>query len=254
MRFSHLPITDSLASDSSKLCHVRDGDFRCPTNGSLLDLQTHQVALPVTLRHRFGVFTAMSTHGRVTSWLASQPSIFLAKTNPSHLRRLAGRLKGNNWEWAEQWTGHSGRPEEKWDSAAAAARDWEARWEAQRPAAASTQADNVRIHRSFRGRHLRLYESLAKAEGAVLCQARTERIGLRAFLFRRGVPGIASPACPCGQGDQTAAHLFAECTDPKSRAMRAMGFSTKDEVWKGLSDHRKAPGMARILISSGWLP
>ena len=72
-----------------------------------------------------------------------------------------------------------------------------------------------------------------------------EKIGLRAFLFRRGVSGIASPACP---------HLFAECTDAKSRAMRAIGFSTKGEVWEGLSDYKKAPGMARALISSGWLP
>ena len=77
-----------------------------------------------------------------------------------------------------------------------------------------------------------------------------QKIGLRAFLFRRGVPGIASPACRCDQGDQTAAHLFAECTDAKSRAMQAMGFSTKGKVWEGLSDHKKAPGMARVFIST----
>ena len=35
---------------------------------------------------------------------------------------------------------------------------------------------------------------------------------------------------------------LAECTDAKSWAMRAMGFSTKGEVWDGLGDHRKAPG------------
>ena len=72
--------------------------------------------------------------------------------------------------------------------------NWEARWEAQRPAAVPMWADNVRISKAFRGRHLRLYESLAKAEGAVLCQAR-------------------------------------------------MGFFTEGEVWEGLSDHRKAPGL-----------
>ena len=36
--------------------------------------------------------------------------------------------------------------------------------------------------------------------------------------------------------------------------MRTMGFTTKGEVWKGLSDYKKAPGMARALINSGWLP
>ena len=142
------------------------------------------------------------------------------------------------------------RPEEKWDSAAAAARDREARWETQRHATAPARADNIRIHKAFQGRHFCLYESLAKAEGAALCQARTEKIGLRAFLFRRGVPGIASPACPCGQGDHTAAHLFAGCADIKSRAIRAMGFSTIGDVGEGLSDRRKAPGMARALMNS----
>ena len=58
----------------------------------------------------------------------------------------------------------------------------------------------------------------------------------------------------CGQGDQTAAHLFAECTDAKSRAMRTMGFVTNGDVAKGLSDFKKAPWMARALINSGWLP
>ena len=61
----------------------------------------------------------------------------------------------------------------------------------------------------------------------MVCRARAEKIGLRVFVFWRAVPGIASPACPCGQGDQTAARLLAECTDAKSRAMRAMGFFNK---------------------------
>ena len=32
-----------------------------------------------------------------------------------------------------------------------------------------------------------------------------------------------------------------------------MGLLTKGKLWEGLSDYRKAPGMARALISSGWL-
>ena len=36
--------------------------------------------------------------------------------------------------------------------------------------------------------------------------------------------------------------------------MRAMSFlTTKGEVWEGLSDYKKAPGMAHALINSGWL-
>ena len=129
------------------------------------------------------------------------------------------------------------------DRALGAAGHRQARWESQRRAAPA-RADNIRIPRAFRGSHLHLYESLVKAGGA-------EKIGLRAFLFRRGVPGIATPACPCGRGDQTAAHLLTECADEKSRAMRVMAFSTRVEVWRGLSDYKKAPAMARVLVAAG---
>ena len=57
-----------------------------------------------------------------------------------------------------------------------------------------------------------------------------------------------------GAGDQTAAHLFAECADEKSRAMRGLGTFTKEEVWNGLSDYKKSPAMARALVSGGRLP
>ena len=136
---------------------------------------------------------------------------------------------------------------------AAAARDWEARWTAQNQGAPA-RADRILAAKAFQGGHLRLYETLAKAEGAVLCQAWTEKIGLRAFLFKRGVPGITTPVCPCGQGPQTAAHLFVSCTDVRSEKMRALGYNTEKDVYHGLSHVDTAPSMARALTQSGWLP
>ena len=79
----------------------------------------------------------------------------------------------------------------------------------------------------------RSYEKLAKTEGSALYQARTEKIGLRGFLFRRGVPGVVSPACLCG---------------------RAFGYIIKEEVHRGLSHHDTASDMALPLVQSGWLP
>ena len=108
--------------------------------------------------------------------------------------------------------------------------------------------------KAFEGGHLRLHERLTKVEGSALYQARTEKIGLQGFLFRRKVPEATFPACPCGRGDQTAAHLFAECTDRRSRSLRAFGYTTKEEVFHGLSRHDTAPDMARALVQSGWLP
>ena len=122
------------------------------------------------------------------------------------------------------------------------------------PNGAPARADNTVAAKSFEGGHLRLYEKLIKAEGSALCQARTEKIGLQRFLFQRKVPGIASPACPCGRGDQTAAHSFVECADRRSRSLRAFGYVTKEEVFRCLSHHDTAPDMARALVQSGWLP
>ena len=155
--------------------------------------------------------------------------------------------------WAKNWTGSTGHPDDCWDSKAAGARYWEVRWTAQ-ARTAPKRADNTPAAKAFEGGHLRLYEKLAKAEGSALCQARTEKIGLQRFLFQRKVPGVVSPACPCGRGDQTAAHLFTACTDVRSRSLRAFGYATEKDVHQGLSHHDTAPNMARALTQSGWLP
>ena len=128
-----------------------------------------------------------------------------------------------------------------------------ARWRTQNQGA-PVRADRILAAKAFDGGHLRLYETLAKAEGAVLCQARTEKIGLRAFLFKRGVPGVTTPVCPCGLGSQTAAHLFTTCTDSRSDGMRALGYEADADVYRGLSHVDTAPSMARALTQSGWLP
>ena len=168
-----------------------------------LEVETFCPPLDIYLNKRVADFERRMQNSGLSRQLDHATAVIATRLRKRRPRRgrPATRLRGYNWEWAKQWTGHLGRPGEPWDSAAAAVRDWEARWEAQRPADTPARADNIRIHKTFQGRRLRLYESLAKTEAAVLCQARTENIGLRAFLFRRGVPGIASPTCPCGQGD-----------------------------------------------------
>jgi hypothetical protein len=42
-------------------------------------------------------------------------------------------------------------------------------------------------------------------------QLRTEKIGLRDFLFTRRVPGITSSRCQCGERRQTVAHVLLHC-------------------------------------------
>ena len=39
----------------------------------------------------------------------------------------------------------------------------------------------------------------------------TGQIGLRAFLFSKGVPKVSSPICPCGVALETPEHLILHC-------------------------------------------
>ena len=56
------------------------------------------------------------------------------------------------------------------------------------------RADHIPAPKAFQGSRLRLYETLTTAESSAICQARTEKIGLQAFLYRRKVPGVTTPA------------------------------------------------------------
>jgi hypothetical protein len=130
-------------------------------------------------------------------------------------------------------------------------RQWKQRWETGRRQ--ERWAADRTLEKAFQGGHLRLYQGLKKAHSSILCQARTGRIGLRAFLFQRGVPEVNTPVCPCGEGSQTSEHLSSECLKPRSTPLRAMGYTSLGRVRETLSDYKTAAKAARILIPSGWL-
>ena len=115
------------------------------------------------------------------------------------------------------------------------------------------RAADEALRTAFKGGHLGLYSNLTKAQSSALLQMRTGKIGLKAFLPYRKVPGQDTPICSCGEGLQTPEHLFTFCTDPQSRNLRAMGFSTISEVRKGLSDPETASKMTKSLLRSNWL-
>ena len=58
---------------------------------------------------------------------------------------------------------------------------------------------------------LRLHAGLPKAQTSVLTQIRTGKIGLAAFLHKRRVPGVLTPACSCGWQWETAKHIILDC-------------------------------------------
>ena len=58
---------------------------------------------------------------------------------------------------------------------------------------------------------LKIHAPLKKAESALATQIRAGKIGLADFLYKRRVPGITSPACPCGWHRQTPEHVIMFC-------------------------------------------
>ena len=100
---------------------------------------------------------------------------------------------------------------------------------------------------------LGLYQGLRKAESSLLCQLRTERIGLRAFLSQRKVPGFESATCQrCFLSEETPFHIICECPSVSSisrtQLSSAIGeevtFWTKEKLRQALSDK----GLSRVIL------
>jgi ribonuclease HI len=73
---------------------------------------------------------------------------------------------------------------------------------------------------------LQLHEGLSKRESALLVQLRTEKIGLKDFLFQRKVPDVPSPRCECGERRQTVVHILLRCSMFKDLRNRIFGTLT----------------------------
>lgn len=98
---------------------------------------------------------------------------------------------------------------------------WKARFEEDQKGTLSDQQGYIALssrspEKALR-RYYRRHSSLRKAESSALVQARTGKIGLRAFLFSRKVPGIVTPLCDCGESPETVEHILGGCpTNPEA--------------------------------------
>ena len=57
----------------------------------------------------------------------------------------------------------------------------------------------------------RIHKAVKRARSSLITQIRTEKIGLKAFLYSRFVPGIEEESCTRGASKQTARHILHEC-------------------------------------------
>ena len=57
----------------------------------------------------------------------------------------------------------------------------------------------------------RIHKQVKRAKSSLITQIRTEKIGPKAFLYNRWVPGVEEESCECGADKQTARHILHEC-------------------------------------------
>jgi hypothetical protein len=108
----------------------------------------------------------------------------------------------------------------------------------------------------FSPKTLKRYSDLRKHESSLLVQARTGKIGLRAFLFQRQVPDVATPLCQCGEGRETAEHVVCYCLRWREQRAALEGrlgraLRTRRDFHTALSDAKEAGVVIRWLLSTG---
>jgi ribonuclease HI len=95
---------------------------------------------------------------------------------------------------------------------------WQASW------AIESKGKAVRRHTPVPTKKvLQLHADLSKAESALLVQMRTEKIGLKDFLFNHRVPGFHNARCHCGERRQTVAHVLLSCHHYKELRRQELG-------------------------------
>jgi hypothetical protein len=140
---------------------------------------------------------------------------------------------------------------------------WEERWLKERDGRAATRPADDFDHQQetlFKDKTLKRHEDLSKAKSSLLVQIRTGDIGLRDFLFKRGVPEVLTPNCECGEGRETAEHLVMWClAPPLARTWERAEVRTRRDFYSVL--HGISPTTARLtrrilgwLMDSGRLP
>jgi hypothetical protein len=124
---------------------------------------------------------------------------------------------------------------------------WKQKWEHYRrthidgpPATADLKAEE----------NLKMRSQLPRRETTIATLVRSECIGLKAFLYKRRVPGFDNPACDCGGGRQTAKHTIMFCAKWNRAALFEEAAS---QDYRKVSTARGIREITRWMISHGIL-
>jgi hypothetical protein len=156
--------------------------------------------------------------------------------------------------WAKVWTEDSTPEETVWVH-------WKRRWMRNTGESPDHRRDNAPAAQPlFSYDALKKHRHLLKHESSLLTQIRTGKVGLRAFLFERKVPDVATPRCSCGEAPETAAHLVLDCPqleyqrDNLRQSLHPIPLSTYRDFAAATAKGKSASKLVRWLLSTGRFP
>nr|XP_036581842.1 zinc knuckle [Colletotrichum truncatum]KAF6790285.1 zinc knuckle [Colletotrichum truncatum] len=91
---------------------------------------------------------------------------------------------------------------------------------------------------------LQLHSGLSKRQSSILVQMRTEKIGLRDFLFNRRVPDATDANCQCREGRQTVSHVLLRCRRFRQLRRQELGAIPGRHNLRVVLNERKAAAKA----------
>lgn len=95
---------------------------------------------------------------------------------------------------------------------------------------------------------LQLHTKLNKRQSALLIGMRTEKIGIKQFLFKQRVPDVTDDKCPCGQGRQTVLHIPLRCRKHRQlRDQELSGILGTSDLRKVLGERKAAAKAIRFM-------
>jgi len=233
---------------------VVSGAFKAtPTRD--LETETFCPPLDLVLNERVATFQerllGTSTHRHIISEMSRIDKLLARKKGRGRPRKLAPTFPEHTDSkemWGTKWLGDCTSPSD------ALLRDWKARWAREQNAGFRGRSKRATDNPTFDSSTIALRTGMTKAESSVLMQARTEKIGLRAFLFTKKVPEITTPYCECGGGRERLVHLALHCPRERGRFEDLFpDIRNSEDLRNALSSPKEVKAMAQWILSTGRL-
>lgn len=171
------------------------------------------------------------------AWVAAHPGV-----EPNEKQQRKARdivvMKRAFKQWKQQWNDSNHR------TTAAMPKHWNA--------STLLNANETQDHDNLGCTPVDLHRGLRRAQSSVATQLRTEHIGLRAYLHRRRVPGVDSPACPCGYQSQNVKHVLTRCDRWSRNRGLWLQVSTNSQYTRLLHDGDNVSRITKWIIHEGF--